>query len=650
MIHILDPITANGIAAGEVVERPASVVKELVENSLDAGATIIHCQIQQGGIRNITISDNGSGMTKENALLAFERHATSKLNKIKDLDTLTTMGFRGEALASIAAVSKIRLRTRQLGTEDGFEVVVEGGKIIHSGQVGCPEGTQIEVSDLFYNVPARYKFLKRDSTEQGYIADLITRLSLARADVSFRLTVKGKNIIHTPGNNDLLSVIYVLFGRETAESMVQVDLKHDPVQISGFITTPQVTRGNRSRQVIFVNGRNIASKIISAAINEASKTWFMKGKFPSLVINLSIPLHLVDVNVHPQKTEVRFWNEQKVFRAVYHALRQALETRAGVIQGNIESKKNTTSQALNLKEKTTESIDLSVQNLDKQVQQQVQLPTETQENRLKLSHENTLSFHDKDQSQKQSEDLYLDSVYRDPYERIRPAEQAESFIAQNQQNKKSNSHLNQRSLSQVNSELAYLQDARLIGQVFQTYLLLEYQEKFILIDQHAAHERILYEQLHDKHFKNKNKSHNKQILLEPVQLEVSPHEIALIEENLDEINHMGFEINLFGDTTILIRTVPDTTEGSLDPLAAVQVLVDSLVDETFHQEDKKDELLYTLACKAAVKAHDNLSYIEMKQLINDLLTLNNPFHCPHGRPLMVNLMKNDLEKLFKRIV
>lgn len=192
MIHILDPITANGIAAGEVVERPASVVKELVENSLDAGATIIHCQIQQGGIRNITISDNGSGMTKENALLAFERHATSKLNKIKDLDTLTTMGFRGEALASIAAVSKIRLRTRQLGTEDGFEVVVEGGKIIHSGQVGCPEGTQIEVSDLFYNVPARYKFLKRDSTEQGYIADLITRLSLARADVSFRLTVKGK--------------------------------------------------------------------------------------------------------------------------------------------------------------------------------------------------------------------------------------------------------------------------------------------------------------------------------------------------------------------------------------------------------------------------------------------------------------------------
>lgn len=648
MIHILDPLTANGIAAGEVVERPASVVKELIENSLDAGASIIHCQIEQGGIKKISISDNGSGMTEKDAKLAFQRHATSKLKEIKDLDSLLTMGFRGEALASIAAVAKVRLRTRQIGAEDGYEVIVEGGKIIKSGQVGCPEGTQIEVRDLFYNVPARYKFLKRDTTEQGYIADLITRLSLARADVSFRLTAKEKTLIHTPGNNDLLSVIYVLYGRETAEAMVEVDYQLDPIQVSGYITTPQVTRGNRSRQIVFVNGRNITSKVVSAAINEACKTWFMKGKFPSLIINLAIPLHLVDVNVHPQKIEVRFWNEQTVFRAIYHALREAFEISSAVIKGTIESKKNNTIEALNLKEKPTASKWALNENIQKKTDSDArkQIAIESN-NKDKISSQYTYK------SMTEKENFEAEKVSNDFTERIQPREQAKAFLTTHQQEQNENSLINDEKSSkedQNHSELSYLLEARLIGQVFQTYLLLEYQNKFILIDQHAAHERILYEGLHNKHLENRKKPYPKQLLLEPVQLELTSYEVSLIDENRKEIDHLGFEVDLFGDTTVLIRTVPDTKKASIDPKAAVQVLVDSLVDDSFFHEDKKDELLYTIACKAAVKAHDNLSYNEMKQIIEDLLTLNNPFHCPHGRPLMVNLMRSDLDKLFKRIV
>ncbi|NLJ70181.1 MAG: DNA mismatch repair endonuclease MutL [Clostridiaceae bacterium] len=628
MIHILDNITANGIAAGEVIERPASVVKELIENSLDAGASIINCDIEQGGIKRILISDNGCGMTPEDAVIAFERHATSKLSKISDLEHLVTMGFRGEALASIAAVARVNLRTRQIGQEEGFEVIVEDGKLINSQKVGCPEGTQITVQDLFYNVPARYKFLKRDLTEQGYIADLVTRLALARSDVSFRLTSNQNNLIHTPGNNNLLSAIYVLYGKETAEAMVEVNYLLEPIKLSGYITTPQVARGNRSRQIVFVNGRSIASKIISAAITEACKTWFMKGKFPSLVINLEIPLNLVDVNVHPQKTEVRFWDEQIVFRAVYHGIREALESGSTAIKGEISSNhyKMTTPLTKDLQE-----IPLNY-SFDSKI-----VPAE------KKSAEN------------------INEVVKQKYdadERVHPAEQAQAFImhqqAEQTEDVAADVSLLQQSEDQVQttvqSELAYLKNARLIGQVFQTYLLLEYENRFLIIDQHAAHERIIYEKLHSQYINNKNQAFKKQILLQNEALELTAHEMALVEENLNELDHLGFEIDIFGNNTIIIRTVPDTGKQFSDPVSSVKALIDSLLDQSFFQEDKYDELLYTVACKAAVKAHDNLSYNEMKRIVSDLTELVNPFHCPHGRPLIIELSQTDLEKLFKRIV
>ncbi len=634
MIQVLDTLTANGIAAGEVIERPASVVKELIENSLDAGASIIHCRIEQGGIKKIVITDNGIGMTKEDAQIAFQRHATSKLHKLSDLDSLTTMGFRGEALASIAAVSNICLRTRQIGSDEGFEIRLSAGRIIQSGKVGCPEGTQIEITDLFHNVPARYKFLKKDSAEQGFISDLITRLALSRSDVSFRLSTNGKDLIYTPGNNDLLSTIYVLWGKEVAESMLSVNYQHEQIKVQGYLSTPQVARGNRSRQIIFVNKRNIVSKVISSAIFEAGKTWFMKGKFPSLVLNLEIPTSLVDINVHPQKTEVRFWNEQIVFRAIYHALRDAWEGDSTVIKGEIISKS----------EHTQTPVMIIDDKLDQSGFPENKQPVPERQQTLA---ESGLLSDDAGRSELQHQD-YQGLVEN----KVSPHEQAEVFLHNYKiEEQKPDQNQMSKSIKPVkHSELEYLLKARLIGQVFQTYLLLEYEDKFILIDQHAAHERILYEELHEKYLKEKSQPAFKQTLLQPIPVEVTNQEMALLEEHRDEICRLGFELDVFGGDTILIRTVPDTKSGKMNAVNAVKAIIDSLLDRSFWEQDKQDELLYTVACKAAIKAHDNLSYTEMKEIIRQLLTLNNPFHCPHGRPLMVELSRNDLEKLFRRII
>lgn len=674
MIHVLDQITANAIAAGEVIERPASVVKELIENSLDAGASSIHCQIEQGGIKRIRITDNGIGMSEADAKLAFTRHATSKIEHIEDLDTLSSMGFRGEALASIAAVSKVQLKTRQIGADHGYLIVFEAGKLIKSEKIGCAEGTQIEVSDLFYNVPARYKFLKRDSSEQGYISDLVTRLALSRADVSFRLSNKDKDLIHTPGNNNLLSAIYVVFGRETAESMLEINSQAvNPVKVTGFVSSPQLSRGNRGRQIVFINGRTISSKAVTAAINEASKTWFMKGRFPVLVINLSLPIHLVDVNVHPQKTEVRFWDDQVIFRAVYHALRKAWEEQAYVIKGEIKSQKH--SQIDLLAKQTAEDDQKSQQSkipsgqtealkAANDISEKVLQPIKEQDN---LQIADIAPGYISGQSQQEDKGYKQDTCNREPEqavtvnytERLHPYHQAKVFIQNHLQEEVkgpgeqvdvNNKNQIKPSDKIIHPELAYLLDARLIGQVFNTYLLLEQADQFIIIDQHAAHERVLYERLHQQYMKHKDQPFPKQSLLQPLTMTLSPSDLAIVEENAKIFDRLGFEIDLFGEDTILIRTIPNTDKGKMSGVEAVQALIDSMADRSFFQEDKQDELLHTVACKAAVKAHDILSYTEMKQLVADLLCLKNPFHCPHGRPLIIKLSQTDLEKLFKRIV
>ncbi|MBP8988954.1 MAG: DNA mismatch repair endonuclease MutL, partial [Clostridia bacterium] len=326
----LDQQTANSIAAGEVVERPSSVVKELIENALDAGASVVTTEINQGGIQSIFVTDNGCGMDESDALLAFGRHATSKLKEIDDLATLMTMGFRGEALASIAAVSRVTLETRESGSTQGTRVIIEGGALLEQQPIGCSEGTRIRVENLFYNVPARFKFLRKDSTEAGYVADVVEKMALARPDVSFRLISNQQELLHTPGNNDLHSTLYAVLGKQTAQGCLPVEATEGPVSVSGLIGRPDITRGNRGQQCVFVNGRLIRSRIITAALDEAYKTRLMKGRYAIAVLFLSIPTRLVDVNVHPQKLEVRFWNDSEVFRCVYHAVQSALQAGSGI--------------------------------------------------------------------------------------------------------------------------------------------------------------------------------------------------------------------------------------------------------------------------------------------------------------------------------
>ena len=329
-IRILDQQTANSIAAGEVVERPASVVKELVENALDAGASVISVEIVQGGIIAIRVTDNGCGMSQNDALLAFARHATSKISQIDDLDRVVTMGFRGEALASIAAVSKVRLETRQPEDEKATFVVIHGGEMLDSGWTGSPAGTSIQIENLFFNVPARFKFLRKDTTEAGVVTDVIERLALARPDVSFRLLSNRQEVLHTPGNNDLLSTVYAIYGKQAAAVCLPVDQTQPPLRLSGLIGRPEQGRNSRAWQSFFVNGRLVRSKAMTAALDDAYQTMLMKGKYAFAVLFLELPPNLVDVNVHPQKMEVRFWNDQDVFRMVYHALKSALTDSAGI--------------------------------------------------------------------------------------------------------------------------------------------------------------------------------------------------------------------------------------------------------------------------------------------------------------------------------
>ena len=643
MIHVLDPIVANGIAAGEVIERPASVVKELTENSLDAGASMIHVSIEQGGIKSLTVTDNGCGMTAEDAKLAFERHATSKLTALEDLESLVTMGFRGEALASIAAVSRVTLTTRRLGDEDGYRIAIEAGKVVSEGPCGCQEGTSITVEDLFYNTPARYKFLKRDSTEAGYIQDLIVRMALARPDVSFRLFKDGKEMLHTPGNNDLLSVIYVVYGKDTATASVSVEHEHEEVSVSGYITKPEVARGNRGRYIFMVNGRVVQSRTLQTAVDEASKTWYMKGKFPTVVLKLDLPLHLVDVNVHPQKLEVRFWNDQTMFRAVYHAVRNALESGGDVTQTDIpEAHANVW---------RTDDYDREVKTRQAPRRySEKDFPNEDYPERETKRYPHAaggqMSFRDQSGGGHRSV-----SPNRGDFMPPPPPVPASGGDSDRERDHISTAtETAPKPVEPERMEIDLLTDARLIGQLFHTYLLFEYRDSFLLLDQHAAHERILYERLLQRRDEREDHSVARQVLLQPETVEVTLHQMAVWEEQEDSFLKLGFEAERFGDTALLLRAVPDTGDKEFQPVAAFKVLLDRAEKHRLDDLDDEEELFHTMACKAAVKAHDKLSEREMLQLVEDLQTLKNPYHCPHGRPLIVQISRYAIEKMFRRIV
>lgn len=655
-IHKLDRHTIDSIAAGEVIERPASVVKELIDNALDAGAGVIRLTIENGGIRLISCEDDGRGMSHEDALLALESHATSKLMNTDDLFDLKTLGFRGEALPSIAAVSRLELRTRTRDAAEGTRVVVEGGERVFTGPCGIAPGTIVTCRDLFFNTPARYKFLKSDAAEGGAIADLTGKAALTRPDVSFRLDRDNekKEVLYTPGNNDLLSAIYAVYGADVATAMVPVKSETPPIRVEGFVTTPEASRHNRSRQIFIVNGRVIQSGTLRAAAEEASKTWFMRGRFPQLVLNIEIPRNLVDVNVHPQKLEMRFWDERVVFRAVYQALRGAFEQGARLIQPGIASEKT--------KDKSEERFQMSIDSLKDDTISLIEDKTTTDT----PFHDNTSTSTTHGEAGSQSEGVYHDDKQFSQDIRVIDHEQqpqtsntSPEFSDLPGDASKEISTQDQNDVASLKrdaeaSPIDSLLNARLVGTLFNTYIFLDDGESMILIDQHAAHERILYEELLQRRHERSGLMPS-QVLLVPVRVTVSASEMALLTEHEEHFRALGFDYEPFGGQSVVIRSVPAGNKFEehvrLDPAMAIRAAIDgmetaqstgNIIDDT--------EILHLVACKAAVKAHDRLSDDEINILLKRLTTLTNPYHCPHGRPVAIKLTKTEIEKLFGRIV
>lgn len=621
-IHKLDSQTINSIAAGEVVERPASVAKELIDNALDAGASIIRVSLQGGGIKLLEVEDDGCGMSTQDAVMSLESHATSKLTSIDDLLHIDTMGFRGEALASIAAVSRLELRTRLIGAESGTRIKIEGGTVVSTEPAGMKEGTTVSVRDLFFNTPARFKFLKTDRAESAALVDMVGRLALARPDVSFRVRrlEDKKDLLHTPGNNDLLSAIYAVFGRELAEAMEKVDYSLSPIKVQGYMTMPANARHNRSRQLFVVNQRAIVSPTLRAAVDEAGKTWFMKGRFPALVLHLDIPPELLDVNVHPQKSEIRVWDEKILFRAVYHALQDCLSQSESIVEdtspGNVTIEKEP---------ELNSSFDLSPKK--KHSLPQAEAVT------------SQLSFADAATNQRQKERAVSVNKGR---EELRSKDQAPTTSTSSAKLPDKNEKFRAPSLT----------EARYIGSVLQTYLLFESEESLLLIDQHAAHERILYEKLLYQCETSEQKGLSQTLLL-AVRVNLSAGEMAFFIENEEEFTRLGFDCDPFGESSVAIRAVPSSggEKNELDPAAAFRAVLEYAIEQSDPELAFRDtEIFHDMACKAAVKANDSLSRPEAEALLDSLLSLDNPYHCPHGRPIIIRLSREQLEKMFGRIV
>lgn len=633
IIHLLDQQTANSIAAGEVVERPSSVVKELVENALDAGATTITVEIAGGGILSIAVIDNGRGMASEDTLMAFSRHATSKIIRIEDLDTIGTLGFRGEALASIAAVAKVTLRSRQQGTAMGDEVRIEGGQLMHQGPAGCPEGTSIQVEQLFFNTPARFKFLKKDSTEAAAIAETVERLILSRPDVSFRLLTNGQELLHSPGNNDLLSAIYAVYGRKQAAACIPISGQSSPLQISGYIARPEGAKNNRSGQTVLVNGRWIRSRTVTAAIDEAYKSRLMKGRFAFTAIRIDLPPELVDVNVHPQKLEVRFWKDGEVFSAVYQTIVSALNDHAGILPSDSAENEDSREAPPVVVTKIVKDENLSVSD---------RTGSEYARNTFNEPDKQSLEYHN----------------YVRPYEHhdgTIPIEfsSSESSLPIKEPVAAPQQVREQIELHNVNHSAALMKaselvEARLIGTLFNTYIMLELGDELIMVDQHAAHEKIIYERLRDAYRDAKHR--RTQPLLIPMTLTVAPSELILLEAEQAFFEAIGFTLEPFGSNALIIRTIPDLQSARIDPESALRAALQSLIKAHPADHQAVNELLYQVACKAAVKAHDHLSALEIHQLIADLAPLENPYTCPHGRPVIIRMPRLELEKKFKRVL
>ncbi|MDK2798637.1 MAG: mismatch repair protein MutL [Clostridiales bacterium] len=630
-INILDPKISNMIAAGEVVERPSSVVKELLENAIDAGAQAVTVEIKKGGITYIRVSDNGSGIDQEDAVIAFQRHATSKIQVAEDLDAITTLGFRGEALASISAVSHVELITKTSYSAEGTHVIVKAGKIIKQESIGCPQGTTVVVRNLFYNTPARMKFLKKDATEAGYISDIINRMILGHPEISFKYINNGKEVTFTPGDNNLTSCVYALYGKDFVKSMIPIDHFDGGIKITGLVGKADTARANRNFQSFFINGRYIKSKILTYAVEEAYKNMLTVKRFPTVILYLNINPMLIDVNVHPTKMEIKFSDEKQVYQTVYWAVKNALYSQKHVPEVTLPKKKGH-QYILNTDTKNNDFKDEWVQEQIR-VSKPVVLHT-SKESAYNIPSQGGKTPNIKTQSVSFQEQTTAFNNKQNLYD-------AELKYSQTTCDNKNNIETN--FVPVVSNHL----DFKIIGQVFNTYIIVEKDGEMLLIDQHAAHERLMYEQLM---LNRKNHQVVPQTLLVPVVIILSDIEFNIVKENMEFFKNIGFEVEDFGNNSIVIRQTPvDFQEQELKDLfiEIIEILQKSNKKEVIMNIEER--ALYTVACKAAIKANKTMHIKEMEKLIGDLLKMQNINTCPHGRPIVISMSKYYIEKQFKRI-
>ena len=773
-IVLLDDLTINKIAAGEVIERPASVIKEMVENSIDAGANNITVEIKNGGISFIKVTDNGKGIAQDDLEIAFERHATSKIRTADDLDVVTSMGFRGEALASIAAIANVEMVSKTEEQQVGYKVVVEAGEILSKEEIGCQKGTSITVRNLFFNTPVRYKFLKKDYTESGYIEDVITRIALVNPNIAIKLINTGKTVIQTNGNGDIKSVIYSIYGKDVATGVMPVEYAYDDIQISGVIGKPEIARSNRSNQLFFVNKRYIKDKTLSAATEQAYKGLIPIGKFGFVVLNITMNPAKVDVNVHPAKLEVRFEDESKIFQSIYHAIKDTLlkgelvastekqeinQNKEEVSKGlydfrknetekieqytNEESKIKTNNIVQDIYNKAQQNVQTQAvkvphvnlgeggpvntadvleqlkklqENIQKEVEtdpsiklnsnyiqmreqqgnqtkvetsvgnevkvenntdtenanileQKLETPIEIKENTPTEITENT-QIDDTKSNEIKPEETPEEKTEENQQEEAKPAENFDEMyaklfgtkpISQEQPETKSNLQeevipikpeipsidMKKENVSIFEQNEEYQKPTyKFIGIVFNTYIILEIDKEMYILDQHAAHERIMYEKVKNNYYSDSSK--DSQMLLLPDIITLTHKEMEIAKDNMEMFEKAGFSLEEFGENTIKLTGVPtvcidlDNKELFLETLDEINT-----VARTAKQE-KEERFIATVACKAAVKANMVLTREEVESLMDKLLALPNPFTCPHGRPTAIKISKYDIERKFAR--
>ena len=664
-IHLLSQDTINKIAAGEVIERPMAVVKELIENAIDAKATAVTVEIQDGGKALIRITDNGSGIAREDIELAFAPHATSKIKDVSDLLEVSSLGFRGEALASIASVSQLEMVTKPREELMGVRFCMDGGDKKSEENVGCPDGTTFLVRNLFYNTPARLKFLKTSQTEAGYISGLIERMSLSHPDIAFRFINQKQTKLSTSGNGNLKDVIYHIYGRDITTNLIEVSQKEVFCNLQGFIGKPVVSRGNRGMMNYFINGRYIKSPVIHRAIEEAYAPYSMQHRYPFTVLHITIDPQYIDVNVHPQKMEIRFTNEKEIYQSVFHGISESLKHREFIPEVTFQEKKDAKvkqspaasgiepfekKRQEEYKKEKKESISIppargvtEIKETDKESQingasqtdRAFQINKTVQanppESRSDISQDNLRILEELSKDVEVQADQFAEHA---PYH---------TAAMQDIKNAKQENLFEEGILSGREQK-----EIKIIGQVFSTYWILQYEDKMYLVDQHAAHEKVLYEQFMKELEKKEPMT---QLLQPPVILTLSMAQQQAVEENGDVFEKLGYQIEPFGGREYAVSGVPAhlPSVGTQELLLEV---IDGLAEDAGRTSTPEIllEKVASMSCKAAVKGNSRLPAMQMHELLKQLMTLENPYHCPHGRPTMISMTKTELEKRFKRIV